>query len=461
MPNHSITFLGAAGTVTGSKFLLNYEDDFVLVDAGLFQGQKEFRLKNWEPLEVSPEKISSVIVTHAHLDHCGYLPKLVQAGFTGDIYLTRYTAALAKIILEDSAEIQVEDANYARKKGYSKHKKPLPLYDGEDVARTVELFKAIPYRTEYEINSQLKFKLHPAGHILGSAFVELDFYGKSILFTGDFGRSNHPLLSKPDPAPNRKFDLLVTESTYGDREHKDSGDLLEKTINKTLDRNGSVLIPAFAVDRTEVLLMKLRELMINKVIPNVDVYLDSPMAHSALRQYRDAVKNRSGEIRPEIFEIGEAVFDCGTLRETKTQEQSMKLNHLKKPSIIISASGMATGGRVVHHLKNMLPDKNNAVVLVGYQAVGTRGAALEAGEKEIKMHGEMVPVNAEIVKIEGYSVHADTKELIDWFKNLSANPDQVFVVHGEATAADEFAKQLNDQFGWKAVAPNHGQEFFF
>ena len=236
MSNYSITFLGAAGTVTGSKFLLSYDEEHILVEAGMFQGQKEFRLKNWEPFPIDPEKISHIVVSHAHLDHCGYLPRLVREGFKGRILLTRYTEKLAKIILEDSAQIQVEDANYAEKKGYSKHKKPLPLYDSDDVARTIELFQAVPFRTDFEINSNISLKFHPAGHILGSAFVELNFFGKSLLFTGDFGRDNHPLLSKPDPVPKKKFDLIVTESTYGDRDHKDSGDLLEKTINKTINQ---------------------------------------------------------------------------------------------------------------------------------------------------------------------------------------------------------------------------------
>lgn len=461
MSNYSITFLGAAGTVTGSKFLISFGEEHILVEAGLFQGQKEYRLKNWEPFPVDPKKISHVIVSHAHLDHCGYLPRLVKQGFDGKILLTRYTEKLAKIILKDSAQIQVEDASYAEKKGYSKHKKPLPLYDSDDVARTIELFEAVPYRTEFEVKPKVNLKFHPAGHILGSAFVELDFYDKSLLFTGDFGRDNHPLLLRPDPVPKKKFNLIVTESTYGDRDHKDSGDLLEKTINKTINRGGSVLIPAFAVDRTEVLLIKLRELMQANKIPKVDIYLDSPMALSALRHYRDAVSNKSGEIRPEVIETGEEIFDSGTLHEARSREDSMRLNQLKEPSIIISASGMATGGRVIHHLKNMLPNFLNSVVLVGYQAVGTRGALLEAGIDEIKMHGELVPVKADIVKIEGYSVHADTPELINWFSDLPEKPHQAFVVHGEDSAAAAFAKKLNDKLGWEAVAPTHGQVFYF
>jgi len=461
MSTHSIKFLGAAGTVTGSKFLLNYEDEYILVEAGLFQGIKPLRLRNWDEFAVDPKKISHVIITHAHLDHCGYLPRLVKNGFSGEIVLTKNTAHLAKIILEDSAKIQEEDANYAARKGFSKHKKPLPLYEYKDAERAIKLFKPVPFRSEYQINADVKVKFHPAGHILGAAFIELDFHGKSLLFTGDFGRDNHPLLMKPDPIPNRKFNLVITESTYGNRDHQDSGDLLETTINKTIARGGSVLIPAFAVDRTEVLLMKLKELMQNQKIPPVDIYLDSPMALEALKFYRDAVTNKSGEIRPEIFSEGEEVFDSGTLHETRSQEASKKLNYLSKPSIIISASGMATGGRVVHHLKNMLPRSENTVILVGYQAVGTRGASLEAGAEEIKMHGEMVPVRAEIVKVEGYSVHADTEEMIAWFKGLPDAPDQVFVVHGESDAASAFAKRINQEFLWPAVAPDHGQEFFF
>lgn len=461
MSTHSIKFLGAAGTVTGSKFLLSYEENHILVEAGLFQGLKEFRLKNWDEFPISPDTISHVIVSHAHLDHCGYLPRLVKAGFTGQILMTRNTARLAKIILEDSAQIQMEDAEYASKKGFSRHKQPLPLYDSDDAKAAIDLFKEVPFRTSHEVSSDIKITFHPAGHILGAAFIELDFFGKSLLFTGDFGRDNHPLLSKPDPIPQRKFNIVVTESTYGDREHLDSGDLLEKTINKTLDRGGTVLIPAFAVDRTEVLLMKLKDLMESKKIPNVEIFIDSPMALAALKHYREAIKNRSGEIRPEVFIEGDAVFDSGTLREARSQEDSIKLNYPKKPCIIVSASGMATGGRVVHHLKHMLPHARHSVILVGYQAVGTRGADLEAGANQVKIHGEMVPVNAEIVKLEGYSVHADTDELISWFKELPQAPEQTFVVHGEEKAASSFAKKLSAELSWPTVAPDHNQEFYF
>lgn len=454
-----IQFLGAAGTVTGSRFLLSCGDTKVMVDAGLFQGLKELRLKNWNPLGVDPGTISAVVLTHAHLDHCGYIPKLVKDGFKGNIHMTKYTAKLAEVILRDSARIQTEDAKYAAKEKFSKHNPPRALYEEPDAAKAFEQFKVEAFNERVQIAEQTFVTFHPSGHILGAAFVEVEFFGKRILFTGDMGRPNHPLLNAPDSVPAGKFDAIVTESTYGDREHVISTTNFEDAINQTIDRGGSVLIPAFAVDRTEIILVQLREMMENGVIRRVPVYADSPMALKALAFYREAIDEDSPEIRDSVVAAwrGRDPFDPGTLIELPTVEDSKTINNPKTPCIIISASGMATGGRVVHHLRDMLPKQQHTVMLVGFQAMGTRGRRLVEGEEEVKMHGVMVPVRAQIEQIQSFSVHADSDELIDWMKTVTEAPGQVFVVHGEAGAADAFSARIHSQLGWRSHAPFDGE----
>ncbi len=454
-----IQFLGAAGTVTGSRFMLSCGDTKVMVDAGLFQGLKELRLKNWNPLGVDPSSISAVILTHAHLDHCGYIPKLVKDGFAGKIHMTKYTAKLAEVILRDSARIQTEDAKYAAKEKFSKHEPPKALYEENDAAKSFEQFAVESFGQRVQVAEETFVTFHPSGHILGAAFVEVEFFGKRILFTGDMGRPNHPLLNAPDRIPAGKFDAIVTESTYGDREHVQSTTNFEDAINQTIDRGGSVLIPAFAVDRTEIILVQLREMMENGVIRRVPVYADSPMALRALAFYREAIDEDSPEIRDEIVSTwrGRDPFDPGTLVELPTVEDSKTINNPKTPCIIISASGMATGGRVVHHLRDMLPKQQHTVMLVGFQAMGTRGRRLVEGEEEVKMHGVMVPVRAQIEQIQSFSVHADSDELIEWMKTSSEAPGQVFVVHGEAGAADVFSDRIHSQLGWRSHAPFDGE----
>lgn len=430
-----------------------------MVDAGLFQGLKELRLKNWNPLGVTPSSLSAVVLTHAHLDHCGYIPKLVKDGFAGKIHMTKYTAKLAEVILRDSARIQTEDAKYAAKEKFSKHNPPKALYEEPDAAKSFEQFQTEPFNERVQVAEETFVTFHPSGHILGAAFVEVEFFGKRILFTGDMGRPNHPLLNAPDRLPAGKFDAIVTESTYGDREHVQSTTNFEDAINQTIDRGGSVLIPAFAVDRTEIILVQLREMMENGVIRRVPVYADSPMALRALAFYREAIDEDSPEIRDDIVNAwrGRDPFDPGTLVELPTVEDSKTINNPKTPCIIISASGMATGGRVVHHLRDMLPRQQHTIMLVGFQAMGTRGRRLVDGEEEVKMHGVMVPVRAQIEQIQSFSVHADSDELIDWLKSGTEAPGQVFVVHGEAGAADAFSDRIKSQLGWRSHAPFDGE----
>jgi metallo-beta-lactamase family protein len=455
----TIQFLGAAGTVTGSRFLLSCGNTKVMVDCGMFQGLKELRLKNWNPLSIDPSEVSAVVLTHAHLDHCGYIPKLVKDGFKGKIHATEFTTKLAEVILLDSARIQTEDAKYAAKKGFSKHNPPKALYEEIDANKAIKQFSPEKFHTRIEIAEQTFVTFYPSGHILGAAFVEVEFFGKRLLFTGDMGRQNHPLLVSPDKAPAGRFDAVITESTYGDKDHELASTNFEEAINKTIERGGSVLIPAFAVDRTEVILVQLRELMEAGKISRVPVYADSPMALRALAFYRQAINESSPEIRTDIIETwkNKDPFSTGTLVELTTVDESKTINDPQQPCIIISASGMGTGGRVVHHLRNMLPKAKHTVILVGYQAIGTRGRNLVEGATEVKMHGEMVPVRAGIESIQSFSVHADGDELIAWMNTESEAPGQVLVVHGEAGVAEIFSDRIKSQLGWKSHAPHDGE----
>ena len=455
----SIRFMGAAGTVTGSRFLVEHAGVRVLIDCGLFQGLKDLRLRNWRPLPVDAADIDAVVLSHAHLDHCGYLPRLVKDGFRGKIYATRYTAKLAEVILLDSARIQTEDAAFAAKKGFSKHKPPEPLYNEDDARRAIAKIVEIEYGEPTEVARGFSAVLRNSGHILGAATVELQAGEKRLLFSGDLGRDEHPLLAPPDKLPSGRFDAIVVESTYGDREHVKPTSALADVINQTAKRGGSILIPAFAVDRTEVLLVRLRELMESGAIERLPIYADSPMALKALAFYRSAIDDGSAEIRPEIAAewAGRDPFDPGTLTELFSVEESKTINNPANPCIIISASGMATGGRVVHHLRQMLPNPKHSVVLVGYQAIGTRGRTLSDGAEFVKMHGEFVPVKAQIERIDEFSVHADSNELVGWLGSASEAPGQLLVVHGEAGAADALAKSVHDRYSWRTHVPSDGE----
>ncbi|MFA5918844.1 MAG: MBL fold metallo-hydrolase [Candidatus Nanopelagicaceae bacterium] len=456
----TITFLGATSTVTGSRFLVTSERSKILVDAGLFQGLKEVRKRNWDPFPVDPSSIDAIVLSHAHLDHCGALPLLVRQGFRNQIFATDYTIKLSAVILRDSARLQVEDAEFASKKGFSKHAIPLPLYDSSDVEKTLTHFSVVDFRIKTQITQDASVTYFPSGHILGSAFILLEIDGKSLLFTSDMGRENHPLLSSPDKPPQIALDAVITESTYGDRIHDTPIDSFADEINAAIKRGGSILVPAFAVDRTEVILMALRELITKNSIPNIPIYVDSPMALTALDYYREAVRKNSPELRDGVAERwkSEDPFNPGDLNQMRTTEQSKSLTKLAKTSMIISASGMGTGGRVVHHMKNMLPDPKNTVILVGFQAAGSRGRSLEEGKREIKIHGKWVPVHAHVVKVESFSVHADSDELISWLRNIS-HPKETFVVHGEPDAQNALAVRLRAELRWKATIPKSGGVF--
>ena len=461
MHDITIDFLGAAGTVTGSKFLLSAGGTKVMVDCGLFQGLKELRLRNWNSLGTDPAQIDAVVLTHAHLDHCGYLPKLVKDGYRGNIFLTHYTGKLAEVILRDSARIQTEDAKWAAKKGFSKHNPPKALYEEEVAIAAIRKFEEVPFHIRTQVAKETFVTYHPAGHILGAAFIELEFFGKRFLFSGDMGRSDHPLLVAPDRIPEGEYDAIFVESTYGDREHEEPKSSLAQIINQTAKRGGSILIPAFAVDRTEILLQEIKKKMESGEIPRLPIFADSPMALKALHYYREAILEGSAEIRPELTAMGPNYepFDPGTLTELPTVDDSKTINNPEKPCIIISASGMATGGRVVHHLRQMLPNPIHSVVLVGYQAIGTRGRALVDGANQVKMHGEYVPVNAQIEQIGSYSVHADRTGLISWLSTATKAPKMVFVIHGENESAKAFAETISEELGWKTHVPYDGEIF--
>lgn len=461
MSEVSIQFLGAAGTVTGSRFLLSCGESKILIEAGLFQGVKELRDRNWEPLEVDPASLDAVVLTHAHLDHCGFLPRLVKEGFRGEVFLTEYSAKLAAVILRDSASIQTEDAKYAAKKGYSRHNPPLPLYDLKDAERAIRQFVETPFRQSVKVAKQTEVIFYPAGHILGAAFLEVNFFGKRLLFTGDMGRPEHPVLNRPDNFPAGNFDAVITESTYGDREHLEEDKEFPRIISETIQRGGSVLIPAFAVDRTEVILVELKRLIEGGQVKKVPIYVDSPMALKALYYYREAIAEKAPEIKTEVSEkwATEDPFDAGSMVELRTVEESKSINNPSGPCIIISASGMATGGRVVHHLAQILPKSIHTVILVGYQALGTRGRALVDGSDSVRVHGEMVPVRAQIEQIHSFSVHADAGELVRWLGAATVKPKRVFVVHGEAGAANTLAKFITSELGWKTHVPSDSQRF--
>jgi metallo-beta-lactamase family protein len=452
----TLLFLGAAGTVTGSKFLLSARDSTVLVDCGLFQGMKEQRLRNWDRLPVEAAKIGSVILTHAHLDHSGYLPALCRNGFAGPVFSTTGTNSLCRILLPDSGHLQEEEANYANRKGYSKHTPALPLYTEEEAWKTLNHFSPQSFNAPFGTDRCRATFLH-AGHILGASSILIEAGAareRRILFSGDLGRPRHPILRAPEPPP--RANVIVVESTYGDRLHNDSAalDTFAEVISRTAARGGVVVIPSFAVDRTEVVLFHLRRLQIEKRIPVLPVFVDSPMALAALKLYQDAISTGDPVVRSEIAHRPEVLWPAD-LTEVKSVEESIALNRRKEPMIIIAASGMATGGRVLHHLANRLGDPRNTVILVGYQAEGTRGRLLLEGASSVKMIGRYVAVHAEIVNLPGFSVHADQAETIAWLKSAAAEPEVVYVVHGDPAAAEALRAMIVRELRWNAVVPRY------
>ncbi|HEX2894019.1 MAG TPA: MBL fold metallo-hydrolase [Marmoricola sp.] len=447
----TLTFLGAAGTVTGSKFLLEAQGRRVLVDAGLFQGEREWRRSNWRPLAVAPASIDAVVVTHAHLDHSGYLPVLAREGFSGPVICSRHTARLMEIVLRDAAHIQEEEARWARESGLSKHAEPRALYTTPDAEAALKLLDVLPGGERRDLGRGFSVELHRGGHILGSRFAVVGCQGSRVLFSGDLGRPDHPLLLPPEqPEP---VDHVVVESTYGDRLHEGQAvEELAAALTRTLTRGGVALLPAFAIDRTPLLLRVVHDLVADGRVPDVPVYVDSPMAQAALAVYRDALADGDEqEFRPDLLTGGNP-FDTGRLTLVPGPVESEQLNDPAHPCILISASGMATGGRVLHHLAHQLPHRRNCVVLTGYQVPGTRGRALADGAREIKIHGSYIPVRAEVANIRGFSAHADADELVDWLRNLP-EPRTAFVVHGEPASAATLASRLRTELGWTAVVP--------
>lgn len=446
-------FVGGVGTVTGSKTILDTADGRLLVDAGLFQGRKRLRLANWSPFPVPPSSIDAVVVTHAHVDHCGYLPRLVRQGFTGPVWCTEGTADLLRIVLPDAAHLQEEEAAYANRRGYSKHDPAKPLYTGQDAVAALSLVREVDYGEAQGVLPGVDVTWHRAGHILGAAWVRLRLGGADVVLSGDLGRQEHPLLRPPDPIG--PADVIVVESTYGDEVHDrpDAEATIARVVRDTAARGGVVVVPAFAVDRTEVVLWHLDRLVGRGEVPDVPVVVDSPMALRALDAYRDAAWDRSPEIRPEL--AGRSLFASLRLEESRTADESRALNRRRGPLVIVSASGMATGGRVVHHLANTLGDPRNAVLLVGFQAPGTRGDRLLRGETTLKMFGQYHPVRAEVVSVE-LSAHADQRELVAWLATAD-DPHLVLVNHGEEDAAATLAALVEAELAIPAATPRPGE----
>ena len=445
-----ISFYGAAGTVTGSKYVLSIGKKNVLVDSGLFQGLKNLRQRNWEDPPFDLSRIDAIVLTHAHIDHTGYLPVLVKRGYQGPVYCTEGTRALCEILLPDSGHLQEEEARYLTRHKYARHDPALPLYTREDAEACLKLLQPRPFGVDIDLGDGLTFRYTPAGHILGSAWVAFMHSGYRVVFSGDVGRLNDPVMNAPVGISHA--DVLVCESTYGDRLHPqtDPAHELAAVITRTVKRGGTLVIPAFAVGRTQALLHFISELRKANAIPSVPVYLNSPLAIDATEIYcTHSREHKLSEAKcGEMFRVAEFI---------KSEEASRALNATGTPAVIIAGSGMATGGRVVHHLRTLLPDPRNAVLLAGFQAPGTRGEALQNGAQELKIFGEFVPVRAEVVELTSMSAHGDYQELIEWLGSVQTKPRRVFLTHGEPAAADAFRKHIERRLGWQPEIPEHKQ----
>jgi metallo-beta-lactamase family protein len=475
----SITFLGAARTVTGSKYLLDTGAAKVLIDAGLFQGLKELRDRNWQEFPIKPAGIDAVVLTHAHLDHCGYLPRLVAQGFRGRVFCTAGTQDLCRIVLPDSGRIQEEDAANANRHGYSKHAPALPLYGETDAFRAVSQLQPVGYDRPVPVAADVEVEFINAGHLLGSSYVRLKSGGRTILFGGDLGRFKRPVL--PDPTMIPEADYLLVESTYGDRVHEadDDGARLAGIISATAERGGRIIIPAFAIGRVEELLYWLKRLEEERRIPVLPVFVDSPMALEALARYTERARELDPDMQPDArdekaphgpadhHDTPEArrqhahaerqlcVFCTERFKPIATAAESKQVTQSKTPSIIISASGMATGGRVLHHLKAALPDARNTVLFAGYQAAGTRGRQLVDGQKSVKIHGETIPVHARVEQLDSMSAHADANEILHWLGGFTRPPRTTFIVHGEVAAMEALGASIKATLGWATRMPEH------
>jgi len=455
-----IQFLGATGTTTGSKFLFEHDGFKLLVDCGLFQGLKKLRLRNWEKLPINPAEIDAIALTHAHIDHTGYLPRLVKDGFSGKVFSTKSTADLGKIMLLDSAHLQEEDAKWANKKGFSKHEKALPLYDKNDAKEAIQLFHPLPYEHTEQLTDKISIRFRDAGHILGSAFIIVEWKTdedetKKLVFSGDIGRPSTPILR--DPSLITEADFMVIESTYGSRLHGEEHpkEELARVIRESAVRQGVLLIPSFSVGRTQALLYTIRELEESGAIPDLPIFVDSPMASRATKVFQ---KNWSDhDLEAALLEVrGTDIFRTRHLEFTETTKESIALNDFRGAGIIISASGMLSGGRILHHLANKMPHPLTTILFIGYQAKGTRGRAILEGADSVKIHGNRIPVNSHIENISGFSAHADYQEIFAWLRGFEKKPQQTFVVHGEQEYSESMAEKLNAN-GFRATVPEYCQ----
>lgn len=456
-----LSFQGAAGTVTGSRHLLTIDSHQLLVDSGMFQGGKALRELNWRKPDFNPTSVENIILTHAHLDHCGSLPRLVRDGFRGTIHCTPPTRELAQLILLDSAKLQEEDAHYANKKGYSKHAPAEPLYTSDDVDRTMRLFRTHDYHQPFDLDGGVTVEFFEAGHILGAAFAKVRTQAggrdTTIVFSGDIGRYNVPLHNDPEPLP--PCDALVIESTYGNRVHDATPliDQIRKPFCDTLNRGGIILIPAFAVARAQLIMLMLRELMESGEISEIPIHIDSPMAVQVTEIYHKYAGTR--DLDASLTQAEWQHLFPKDVQFHSSVEESKQLNRLTGPRVIIAASGMLTGGRVLHHLERLAPDPKNLIVLAGFQAAGTRGRLLINGATSLRMHGADIPVRAQVISLLGLSAHADANELMRWVGSAAPSPKMGFVVHGEPEGSAALSKRLTEELHLRAYVPKLGEVF--
>lgn len=457
--NPTITFHGAAGTVTGSKYLIKAGGRQILLEAGLFQGLKELRLRNWAEPPFDAAAIDAVVLSHAHIDHSGYLPILVRNGFHGKVFCSPGTEDLLTILLPDAARLQEEEANFANQQGYSKHKPALPLFTEDDATAVLRRIEPEPYGEWFQVNAPVRACFHHAGHILGASIVELEISRTGgihkLVFSGDLGRWNRPILR--DPEVLTEADTIMIESTYGDREHPEGGaELLARMITEIYEKKSALVIPSFAVDRAQEILYVIRGLEEAGKIPVVPVYLDSPMAINATAIYGRHPEDHDVEMTKLMYRDGSPLA-TKKFAIARSQAESIHLNKIKGPIVILSASGMATGGRVLHHLERRLPDPDNVVLFAGFQAKGTRGRLLEEGASTMKIHGNEVPVKAKVERLEGFSAHADQKEILKWLSAFKRPPSMVYVVHGEPESASVLAGQIRERLKWNVHIAGDGE----